>query len=455
MVGKRLFFIVSLLVFPSLAQADFTADQYPEALAKEGTEGERAAVSADMFTLSGYAESGKKFTSEDYEEENLDGGYHYRNYHISYGQKVSDRLSYYIGSFIYDKDYDTKDSLDNTSRIFKTNWSYYLRKLKEESLALTMRLNYKEKRYDSMPASEYDQIRLAPTLTFRKKNLYAIDVTAGVDNYDYLAQGVKEQRTIFGKIGADRYFLDKKLMLISSYKLEQQERKVIDRKRTRQEVLAGLDYVFAQIWVYKITSRAEWGQRDSKEEEERDEDYDYKYWRYYTKTEHRITPKVKTNLKYQYCKKDYVSADLDHRGFYIQDSWDYEIVNNEKQRVWLDMGIEHKDVEYSLKPDSKYEKETAEFKASYQRKQCLSDDKAGWKVSAALGGNAYDFNDAGRYLGQAGDDQKRCYAKLSGEKLFLKEDLVLLIDLKYTYTDYEQKNSEEQKAGRASFEYRF
>ncbi|MFH1768504.1 MAG: hypothetical protein ABH858_05035, partial [Candidatus Omnitrophota bacterium] len=377
--------VIGVLVFPSLARADLTAGQYPDlfpeplanggALEKEESESANGSSNKNDFFVSGYTEAGEKSSGEDYEEEDTDGEYVYRNYHLKFGQKVSDRLSYDIGSFIYDKDYDTKDSLDNTTRIFKTNWSYYIRKLKEESLKLDVRLNYKEKRYDNTPRSEYDRIRLAPALTFKKKNLYTIDLTAGIDDYDYLAEGVKDQLKIFGKIGADRYFPDKKLMLTSSYKTEQLEKKETDRKRTTHEVLGGFDYVFDFPWLYKITTRAGWGERDTKEEEEKDEDYDYEYWRYYAKTEHRINPRVTTNLKYQYFKKDYVSADLDHRGFYIQNSWDYEVLDDERQRAWFDFTFEHKDADYALKADNNYKKEAAEIKASYQRKK-------NWKVSA-------------------------------------------------------------------------
>lgn len=442
MVKKWLFLIIGIVILPSLARADLTADRYSEALTIEETESAQSAkASADNFTLSGYTEIGEKSTAEDYEEEDTDDDYTYRNYHLKFGQKVSDRLSYDISSFVYDKDYKAKDSLDNISRLFKTNWSYYLRKLKEESLELDIRVNYKEKRYDNTQRSEYDQIRIAPTLTFKKKDLYTIDLTAGIDDYDYLEATEKDQFKIFGKIGIDRYFLDKKLMLTSSYKIEQLERKKIDRERTKNEVLGGFDYVFDLPWVHKITTRAGWGERDTKEEEERDEDFDYEYWRYYTKTEHRINPKLKTNLKYQYFKKDYVSADLDHRGFYIQNSWDYELLDDEKQRVWLDFNVEHKDVDYTLKADNNYKKETAEIKANYQRKK-------NWKVTAALEGNSYDFNDSS-------NDKKRYYARLSGEKLFLEGDLVLSLDLKYRYTDQSQENDKEQEAVRVAFRYRF
>ena len=435
---RALFLIIGLLVLPSFARAD-------------------------DFTLSGYTEVGKRSTAEDYEEEDTDDDYTYRNYHLKFGQEISDRLSYDISSFIYDKDYKSKDSLDNISRLFKTNWSYYIRKLSEESLELDFKLKYKEKRYDNTPRSEYDQIRVAPSLTFsrflrdpavagKKKDLYTVDLTVGFDNYDYLEAGEKDQLKIFGKIGADGYFLEKKLMLTSSYKIEQQEQKKADRKKTKHEVMGGFDYVFELPLVYKITTRAGWGERDTKEEEERDEDYDYEYWRYYTKTEHSINPRLKTNLKYQYFKKDYVTADLDHRGFYIQNGWDYEVLNDEKQRIWFDFALEHKDVDYTQKSGNDYRKETLKLKASYKRKK-------NWEVSAALEGNSYDFflpsGVPQNAVNDSSNDKKRYYAKLSGEKLFLDGDLVLSLDLKYRYTDYEQKDDTEQEAVRAAFKYKF
>ena len=438
---KALFLIVGILILPSLAQADLTADRYSETLAEEEAEGESASAKKNDFVLSGYTEVGKRSTAEDYEEEGTDDDYTYQNYHLKLEQEVSGRLSYDISSFIYKKDYKSRDSLDNISRLFKTNWSYYLRKLKEDSLKLDFKLKYKEKRYKNTPGSEYDQISAAPTLTFKKKDFYTVDLTAGIDNYDYLAPGAKDQLKIFSSLGGNRYFLRKKLMLTSAYKIETLEQKITNRKRTKQEVMGGFDYLFDLPWLYKITTRAGWGQRDTKEDEERDEDFDYEYWSYYTKTEHRINPKLKTDLKYQYFKKDYISADLDHRGFYIQNGWDYEILDDEKQRWGLEFNIEHKDVDYTLKTGNNYKKETAELKASYQRKK-------NWKTSVSLEENFYDFNDSS-------NDKKRYYAKLSVEKLFFKGDVVLLADFKYRYTDYEQKDDSRTEAVRLAFKYKF
>ena len=263
---RLLFVIIGLLILPSLARADLSTEAKGESLPdrQAGT-----LAKADDFTLSGYTEVGKRSTAEDYEEEDTDDDYTYQNYHLKLEQEVSDRLSYDLSSFIYKKDYKSRDSLDNISRLFKTNWSYYLKELKEEHFKLDFKLKYKEKRYKNTPNSEYDQIRLEPALSFAKKDLYIINLSAGIDNFDYLAPGAKDQLQIFSSLGQNRYFLGKKLMLTSAYKIETLEQKIINRKRTKQEVAGGFDYLFDLPWLYKITTRAGWGQRDTKEDEER------------------------------------------------------------------------------------------------------------------------------------------------------------------------------------------
>jgi len=331
--------------------------------------------------------------------------------------------------------------LNNISRIFKTKWSYALRKRREESLRLGFGLKYKEKRYDNRPGSEYVQIRVAPSVSFKKKDLYTVDLVAGIDDFDYPEDGEKYQHKIFGRVGGKRYFLEKRLRVVSSYKLESSEEKKINRERTQQNIRGGFDYIFALPWVYKIITRASWGERDTKDEDGRDEDYDYEYWRYYVKTEHKITAWIKTNLKYQYFRKDYVSADLDHWGFYVRNGWDYEVLNDEKKRVRIDFDLEHREVEYNLKAGNDYRKETAGVKVTYRRKKS-------WKASVSWRGNFYGYDNSIR-------DKRRYYLKLSGEKLFLEGDLLLSLDFKYRYTDYDKKNDLEQGAVRVAFKYKF
>ncbi len=400
-----------------------------------------SSVLADDFVFSGYTEVGRRSTSEDYEEEDGDNDYNYQNYHLKLIHKISDRLTCGASSFIYNKDYKSEDHLDNISRIYKASLSYYIRNFSKEYLRTDFKIKYKEKRYENSPESEYDQIRAEPSLTFKKKDFYTVNLSAGIDNFDYLEAGEKDQLKIFARIRGNIYPFEKKFRLVSSYKIERLKQKKIYRKRTKHDIMGGFDYVFNHPWVYKIKARAKWGQRDTKEEEERDEDYDYEYWRFYTKTEHRINPKLKTSLKYQYFEKDYISADLDHKGFYILSGLDYEIFNDKEQKFRLNLDVEHKDVDYIFKSDNNYCKETLMIKAGYKKKK-------NWKVSASLKGNFYDYNDPD-------NNKKRYYVKISGEKLFLEGDLVLSADLKYRYTDYDKKDNTGKESVRIDFKYKF
>ncbi len=107
----------------------------------------------------------------------------------------------------------------------------------------------------------------------------------------------------------------------------------------------------------------------------------------------------------------------------------------------LTLGLEYKDVKYNLKSGNDYQKETVEAKLSYKRKK-------NWQASAGLEQNFYDFNDSS-------NDKKRTYVKLSAEKLFFEGDLVLSLDFKYRYTDYEQKDDSRTEAVRLAFKYKF
>ena len=394
--------------------------------------------------FSGHTEVGTSSSDEGYEEEGEDNDYAYRNHHLKLKHQVSERLSYDMGSFIYDKDYKSKDSLDNVSRIFNTKWSLYPGKPENDSLRFVGNLKYKEKRYKNTPTSGYDQIVVSPQLTFKKKDLYTINLGAGMNSHDYIESNVKDQFKVFGEIGVKRYFLAKKLLLLSSGKIETTKQKKANREKVMHDITGGFDYIFGFPGLYKISARGRWAERDSKEEEEQDEDYDYGYEQYYAKTIHKITPGLKTDLKYQYFKKDYVAKDLDHSGFYVKNTWEYRIFDDKWKRIVLNLFGQHKKVEYFLMTNmtnKNYRKETAEARVTYQRKK-------NWKASLSLQGNFYDYN-------RPSNNKKRYYALVSGKKLFLQGDLAVSLDFKYRYTVYKQKADSEQKGTRIAFRYKF
>lgn len=396
---------------------------------------------AAASVLSGYVETGESSTAQDYQEEDNDEDYSYQNYHLRLAQQASPRLGYDLSSFVYNKNYKAADQLDNRARIFKGGMKYDLKKSKEKTLELGIELDYKQKRFFNNPANEYDRIMTSPQLTLEKSHLYAVSISAGVDIFDYLQAGQKDLTKIFVKTAGKRFFLDEKLVLHSGYKLETAQQNKIERERTKHEAQGGIDYVFGLPLIYKFSAQAGWGQRDTKTDEDRDQDLDYTYWRAATQTEHKLGPKLDTVFNFRYFKKDYLAADLGHHGFSIGNDWDYEVWDDEKRKIAFSLGAEHKEVGYPLRQDNDYRKETLELSAGYQRKK-------NYKVRAAWEENFYDFDDGT-------NDKRRSFFKIGLEKLFLQKDLILSLDFKFRYTDYQERPNKTQESVRLAFKYGF
>jgi len=397
---------------------------------------------ADSMILSSYVEVGKKSTAEVFEEEDTDDDFSYYKYCLKLDHALSRRLKYSLSSWVYDKDYEQNDDLDNVSRMLKNEFSCLLRKTKEESLRLGLSLNYKEKRYENKPSLEYDQTKFSAKLIYKREDIWSLAGSAGIESYNYIARGEKDQLKYFGKVEAKRYLRSKKLLLSSSYRLGRTDHKQVGRERTKEDISAGFDYKFELPWIYRLRFRGKWGERDTKEEEERDEDYDYDYREWYVKTEHKISPRMSANLKYQYLEKDYLTGNLDHNGFYLLNGWKYEPIGDKKRRIYFDLGLKHKELDYQNEDTNDYRKNSVEFKATYQRKKS-------WECSLEIEGHIYDYpNDSFK-------DKERYYVKISWEKLFLERAFTLSVDLKYRYTDYHQRDDTEKNSVRVVFKYKF
>jgi hypothetical protein len=396
---------------------------------------------ADNFSLSGFIETGRRSQAEDFEEEEDDSEYTFSNYHIKIKHNFSELLRYEIGTFFRDKDYETDNALDNTSRILNAGGSYNFNTQGRKNLKLDLKVKYKEKRYENTPSNEYDQISFAPRVTYSRRDLYTIYINTGINNYHYLKADDKDQFKLYSKLGARRHFSGRDLTVVSSYRFETTAETRQDRRKNKNDFMAGIDYKAETPLIQKITSRVKFGQRDTKDDDLRDEDFDYTYGQFYLKTDHRIHARVKTALKYSYFKKDYLTADLDHSGFSIRNTWRYRIFSGRVTEFYANLSIIHKYVDYTLKSGSDYEKDTLEIRGTYRKKN-------DWKASLSLKGSLYDHEDSGR-------DRDRYYAVLALEKPFMENELVLFIKAKYKYTDNRRESDTEEKSARLAFLYTF
>jgi hypothetical protein len=396
---------------------------------------------AYQFTLSGHFEAGSRSQAEDFEEEENDREYDFRNYHLKFKHRYSDRLTYDVSSFIYDKDYKSDGTLDSISRVFQAGGEYYLIKHKPESLKLNIKFKFRSKRFRDAPSDEFNQFSFSPGLTYSRKDTYRLQAAIGVNSYDYINSAGRGQLDLFSRLGAKRYLFNKRLVFNSSYRIETSLKKGSDRRRNKTGIMFGFDYVFDSPLIRKISSKAKFGQRDTKDDDTRDVDLDYTYREFHIRSEHRIAKSLLINVTYNYFRKNYLTAELDHNGFYLRNKWKYTLFSDDFRELYAAVSAEHKEVYYAILKENDYQKETLIITGTYKKKR-------DWKTSASLQGSFYDYAEPIK-------NRNRYYARLSLNKLFPQINVNVTLALKYKYTDNRHANDSEEESVRTAVIYKF
>ena len=394
------------------------------------------AKAKDNFIFSTSTYIGERTTSQDYEEEDTDYSYRYNGYNFNIKYKKPN-LNYFLGSSINKKDYKTKDYLDNISRLLKTELLYYLKKDKINYTELNTELNYKEKRYKNSPNYEYNRITLIPTIKFKRKDQY-ISLIFGIDSFSYLEDTDKDKIKIMGGFEIKKYLLEKKIVLLLSYRQEFNKQENNTRKN-KNKFKSEFSYVFNKPLIYKITTGIDFKDLDTKEKDI-DQDLEYRYFKYYIKTEHRINKRLETSLKYERFKKNYTENSLDNSGFLIKNNWDYEILKNKDNKINFDFDLGYEEKNYELE-DQSYKKKTMGFDIFYQRKDSH-------KLKFGIEKIFYNFEE------KINNKNKTAF-KFGIEKFLFNRDLSLGLDLKYKILDYKSAKDEKQKEIKFSFIYKF
>ncbi|OGR97181.1 MAG: hypothetical protein A2902_03600 [Elusimicrobia bacterium RIFCSPLOWO2_01_FULL_64_13] len=398
-------------------------------------------VRAASYELGGFYEAGKRSTADDYSEEDDDDLYSYDTSHLKIGYEPFDLHDFGFSSFVTRKNYDLKNELDNVSRLYSGHWTGFLKKEKDTSLRARFRARYRQKRFGDNPAGEYDQAAGSAGLDYKSPEGHSLGMSAGADNYNYLAGSSRDQLKFFGEAEAKAVLLEKKLELESGYKVSTARERRLDRKRTQQEVSGGMDALFGHFLISRLRLRGAWGQRDTKDGEERDEDRDFEFWRAYARTDHPFLPWMGTHFKLELFKKDYVDFDLDHSGFEFENGWDWRLFSDGSRSFTVELDGRFKELEYDLAPARNYRKKTLESRIAYRRKRS-------WKASAGVEGSFYDYSNPA-------NDKTRAYVLLSGEKSFLDGKFSGSLDLKFRFTDNKFKEDDKQQAARVSVNRKF
>ncbi len=374
---------------------------------------------AEGLLFDGYIETGAR-SSDSGDGSAIIDDYVYHGYHLGLNQKVNPVFEYRISGFYYDKKYQDFGDLNNTSKALNSSVTYLLKDTKTDSLKLDVDLKYRQKRYENSPDAEYNQLRLAPEIKYEVKDIYAVGLAAGINNFNYLHR--EDENRIFGQISGKKYLLDKRLVLNSWFRIEDADEHQTLRSRIKTVINAGADYKARLVWLENIAGRIETGKGDTRDEDVEDTDLDYKYSQVNIRTEHKVLAEVETDLAWEYLQKEYLGSNLDFKSFSIANGWKYRFLS-------LDLG--HKEVDYEILSNGNYRRETVGVGARYSQRM-------DWNARAGIEGNYYRYENGV-------NDKNRYKVIIGGEKVLTKQ-VRLGVELKWRLTDNEHK-ADERDAG--------
>ncbi len=385
---------------------------------------------AETLTFSGYAETGARATDESEYELELNDNYVYHNYHAKVAQSFSERFGYDIGAFLYQKDYEELNSLNNESRVFNAGIFYWLCPPTNSagSVKFDLDMKVRRKRYEDNLAGDYDQVMIVPAITWKMADKSSVALSAGLNNYNYLNRENETKRFI--RVRGTKYLSEDRLMLSGGVRVERLDERQQNRYRTQNKADAGLRYKADTPWLESVSLKAEAGRGDTKDEDN-DLDLDYRYWQGSARTWHIIGGKIKTDLAYEYRKKDYLLANNDFRQFSISNGWNYE---------WLSLDLKHKEVAYGDRVNSNYRRETLGVGARYAKRM-------DWNARAGMEGNYYRYENGV-------NDKNRYNVILGGEKVLTKQGR-LGVELKWRITNNSNSADKRDAGVRVTGEWKY
>jgi hypothetical protein len=374
---------------------------------------------AGDISLSSYAETGSRSTGEDYQEENGDSEYRYQTYYFRFDQLLNTQFNYNLTGSFYTRTYETDSDVDgdNATRSFTGNGSYTYSPL----LAMNLFVKYRNKQYDHDPSANYRQYTVLPAIKVTINRNYSGGIQFGLNRYRY-TRNEELQNNYLTKLYGRGYFLQSRLVCISSYQLQTLTKESHNRKKNKQLIMTGASYRLDLPVFYKLTARVNWGDQDTRDNESQDYDYDYTMINYYLRSDFNIQSNLKSNFAWQKFGKDYLSYRRDHRGYSLNNGWDFYPLKDKMRSVWFNLDLEYKTVTYTNNPQSTYDNKMFNFRVNYRR-------RTQWKISCTYAGNFYHYHNTR-------NDKTRYNGYLSWEKDILGNQGLFTIDLKYRYTRY-------------------
>ena len=397
--------------------------------------------------MSGFFEAGNRSTIEAIEAENT-LAYDYAKYCLRYDYPIRKPLNLTLVYNSYTKKYEDRRDLNNDTISIKNYWDYSLFTRKDSSLKLDVDLGWREKRYKEKDIYTNSQWLLKLKSTYKIKDLWSLSGEMGYKDYDYFLTAGKDRIEFSEKVEGKRYFYNSRLQFLALLNFRQTD---FDSKPDTNQFIyrLGVEVRPEFSFLSEMAGRIEEGKKytdedidEDIEEEEQEGDYYFRYCRWWWKTEHPVSARMYTVLKYTDYNKDYTTPDYDYRWYEIENRWRYLFLENAMKRLSFTFSYLHRETDYSQMKISSYDKDSVEMLAQYSWRN-------NWKALLNFGVSFYNY-----IIGRERD--KKTYSLgIQFEKEVIARKLALAAEYKWKLKDYELKPDVTQNAGRVSIGYKF
>jgi hypothetical protein len=379
-------------------------------------------IFAQDQSMSIYVDSGQKLYVDDFNDILLDGAYKYINQGFGYEQKVNKNFEYYFKSYVYERYYFDLPKQDSETLIYKTKLMFDTKSIKK----FNINFDYKEKKYENKPTSDYNQFKIISSFAkLIDDNL--VDITAGVTNSKYVHSLTdKSENNINARLKYSRTFFDESLDLELSERIDVNEQNAKDRRQTKLDTTGEFAYKFNAKYLTKISGMAKFGTKDTKNEDTEDIDTDYDYVEYALKTEHKITSKIATDLKFNYDKKNYLIGNQEIKRFFAKNHVLYEIIKTKDSKFWTNIYAEFGEIKYTDNSIDNYQKMQGILELNFKQKEQF-------KIYSEVNSSLYDYSNNTK--------DKTQYHFMAGlEKYCFENKLTIGLEAKINNIIYDNKN---------------
>jgi hypothetical protein len=381
-----------------------------------------AAFDSDLGT---YFEFGRRGSSGLVDEEDLTDEFNYSRYNAKFSHKMRDDASYYVKYQYYQKNFDTLQNLNNNFQRAGLGFDTPLYANGDLSFRMGPDFEFKAKSYKNSTDLDYNQFKGDLPLTLKKEKDWTVKLTGGINAYQY-PNAVTDQFKLNSKVEFSKKLFHEALEISAFYKFQHIVREKLPN-RSENTVGASADLETGADPLKNIEAGFEHGMDNTIIYEEREDSYDFKYDKWYLKTSHVVSDRVKSEVKYTGLARNYSGFSHDYGGFMLANGWDLRVFHINDYKADIKFDYMHKQFRYpytsnpySLYCDMLYEEMTVAKTSD-------------WKANLIFETKFY------RFPAKRMNDKIYYIARIGLEKYLLRKSLIVGFDYRYTFKNFLHK----------------